>query len=492
MTKKLSRRTFGKVAGAAAFASAAKLPALGSKAVPQGGTAAQGDALRAFPPGFIWGTATASYQVEGAVKEDGRGPSIWDTFSHTPSKVVNNANGDVANDHYHRYKDDVQLMKALGVKAYRFSIAWPRVFPNGDGPANPKGLDFYNRLVDELLANGIQPFATLYHWDLPQSLQDRFGGWEGRETSQAFADYAGHVAARLTDRVKHIFTINEFGAFLEVGYRWGIHAPGLKLSGLRFNQTRHHAVLGHGLAVQAIRAAAKPGTKVGLAENITIPAPVFETPAHVAAAERAMREMNAQYLTVIQEGKYTDHYLKSNGADAPKFTPEDLKAISSPLDFVGINVYTPKFVRADESSPVGYAEVPHPKSFPHAPSVWLFVGPEALYWGPRHVAKLWGVKEIYVTENGCSASDEPAADGRVYDTDRVTYLRSYLTQLRRATAEGVPVRGYFLWSLMDNFEWADGYTNRFGIHYVDYATQKRTPKLSADFYREVIARNAVV
>jgi beta-glucosidase len=488
--KKLSRRTFGKVAGAAALASAAKVPAFGSRT--QGGAATQGDALRAFPPGFIWGTATASYQIEGAVKEDGRGPSIWDTFSHTPGKVVNDANGDVADDHYHRYKEDVQLMKALGVKAYRFSIAWPRVFPNGDGPPNPKGLDFYNRLVDELLANGIQPFATFYHWDLPQSLQDRFGGWEGRETSKAFADYAGYVAARLTDRVKHIFTINEFGAFIEVGYFLGIHAPGLKLKGFRLNQTRHHAVLGHGLAVQAIRAVAKPGTKVGLAENITIPAPVFETPAHIAAAERAMREMNAPYLTVIQEGKYTDYYLKSSGADAPKFTPEDLKAISSPLDFVGINVYTPKFVRADESSPVGYINVPHPKSFPHAPSGWLFVGPEALYWGPRHVAKLWGVKEIYITENGCSSSDEPAGDGRVYDTDRVTYLRSYLTQLRRATAEGVPVRGYFLWSLMDNFEWADGYTNRFGIHYVDYATQKRTPKLSADFYREVIARNAVV
>ena len=494
MSKKLSRRTFAKVAGAAALAATAAPTSPASTLSPQGGagTAAQGDTLRAFPPGFLWGTATASYQVEGAVKEDGRGPSIWDTFSHTPGKTVAGATGDVANDHYHLYKGDVQLMKALGVKSYRFSIAWPRVFPNGDGPPNPKGLDFYNRLVDELLANGIQPFATLYHWDLPQSLQDRFGGWEGRETSKAFADYAGYVAARLTDRVKHIFTINEFGAFIEVGYRWGIHAPGLKLTGSRLNQTRHHGVLGHGLAVQAIRAAAKQGTKVGIAENITVAAPVFESAAHVAAAERATREMNAQYLTVIMEGKYTDWYLKSNGADAPKFTDADLKAISSPLDFVGINIYTPQFVRADESSPVGFTQIPHPKSFPHAPSPWLFVGPEALYWGPRHVSKLWGAKEIYITENGCSSSDDPAPDGKVYDTDRVTYLRSYLTQLRRATAEGVPVRGYFLWSLMDNFEWADGYTNRFGIHYVDFASQKRTPKLSADFYREVIARNAVV
>jgi beta-glucosidase len=495
--KKLSRRNFAKVAGAAALAATAStktpLASTSSALSTQRGAASSGnDALRSFPPGFIWGTATASYQVEGAVREDGRGPSIWDTFSHTPGKTVGGATGDVANDHYHLYKGDVQLMKALGVKAYRFSVAWPRVFPDGDGRPNPKGLDFYNRLVDELLANGIQPFATLYHWDLPQSLQDRFGGWEGRETSKAFADYAAHVAARLTDRVKHIFTINEFGAFIEVGYRWGAHAPGLKLTGSRLNQTRHHAVLGHGLAVQAVRAAAKPGTKIGLAENMTVCAPVFESAAHVAAAESATREMNAQYMTVIQEGKYTDWYLKSAGADAPKFTPEDLKAISSPLDFVGINIYTPQYVRADESSPVGFAHVPHPKSFPHAPSPWLFVGPEALYWGPRHVSKLWGAREIYITENGCSSSDEPAGDGKVYDTDRVTYLRNYLTHLRRATAEGVPVRGYFLWSLMDNFEWADGYTNRFGIHYVDYATQKRTPKLSADFYREVIARNAVV
>src|SRR5205085_7210094 len=219
----------------------------------------------------------------------------------------------------------------------------------------------------------IEPFATLYHWDLPQALQDRGGGWESRDTSKAFADYAAYVAARLTDRVKHIFTINEFGAFVELGYRLGVHAPGLKLPAARFNQTRHHAVLGHGLAVQAIRANVKPGTKVGLAENMTIRAPVIETPAHVAAAERATRELNAQYMTVIQEGKYTDAYLQAAGSDAPKFTAEDLKTISSPLDFVGINIYTPLYVRADEASPVGFAVVPHPASFPHMASFWLYV-----------------------------------------------------------------------------------------------------------------------
>lgn len=500
MSSRISRRTFARVAGTAALASTAT-GVLGS-GVSEAGVAANPSSSpettgtsapatgREFPKGFTWGSATASYQVEGAVKEDGRGPSIWDTFSHTPGKVVNNATGDVADDHYHRYKEDVQLMKTLGVKAYRFSIAWPRVFPQGAGAPNPKGLDFYNRLVDELLANDIKPFATLYHWDLPQALQDNGGGWESRDTSKAFGEYAGYVAERLSDRVKHFFTINEFGAFVELGYRIGIHAPGLKLPPDRFNQTRHHAVLGHGLAVQAIRARAKPGTRIGLAENMTICAPVIENAQHIEAATRATRELNAQYLTVIQEGKYTDAYLAAAGANAPKFTPEDLKIISSPLDFLGINIYTPVYVRAD-SSPLGFSVAPHPKSFPHMASSWLFVGPEALYLGPRHAAKIWNVKEIYITENGCSSSDIPAADGIVYDTDRVMYLRSYLTQLQRATADGVPVHGYFLWSLMDNFEWADGYTNRFGLHYVDYATQKRTPKLSAAFYREVIATNGV-
>jgi beta-glucosidase len=489
MLKRFTRRAFARLLGVAS---------LGSTATLATGSAARGDEPptdprgkgRRFPEGFLWGSATASYQVEGAVGEDGRGPSIWDTFSHTPGKTVGGATGDVADDHYHRYKEDIQLMKALGVKTYRFSIAWPRVFPQGAGAPNPKGLDFYNRLVDELLAAGIQPFATLYHWDLPQTLQDKVGGWESRDTASAFANYAGYVAERLSDRVKQFFTINEFGAFLDLGYRIGIHAPGLKLPAGRFNQTRHHAVLGHGLAVQAIRAHAKPGTRVGLAENMTICAPVIETPEHIAAAERATRELNAQYMTVIQEGKYTDAYLTTAGADAPKFTAEDLKIISSPLDFVGINIYTPVYVRAD-SSPLGFATVPHPASFPHMASSWLFCGPEALYWGTRHVAKLWGAKEIYITENGCSSSDVPAADGTVYDTDRVMYLRNYLTQLQRATSEGVPVKGYFCWSLMDNFEWGDGYSNRFGLHYVDYATQKRTPKLSAAFYREVVARNGV-
>jgi beta-glucosidase len=443
-----------------------------------------------YPQGFRWGTATSSYQVEGAAHEDGRGTSIWDTFCQVPGKIQDGSTGSVSVDHFHRYKEDVALMKALGTTVYRFSIAWPRVFPEGHGAANPKGLDFYDRLVDELLANGIEPFATLYHWDLPQGLQDG-GGWESRDTVEAFASYAGHVAARLGDRVSHFFTLNEMLTFVELGYGAGVFAPGLSLPPGRLNQVKHHAVLAHGLAVQAIRASGRPGTKVGPAENITVAVPAIETPDNIRAAERATRELNAPYLTVMLEGRYTDAYLAAAGADAPRFTDAELKAIASPVDFIGLNVYTPsQYVQASDTA-AGFATLPLPASFPHMASPWLKIGPEALYWAPRHAAKLWNVKDIYITENGTSAADQPAADGMVYDTDRVMYLRNYLAQLQRATAEGVPVRGYFLWSLLGNFEWADGYATRFGLVHVDYATQKRTPKLSASFYREVIARNAV-
>jgi beta-glucosidase len=449
-------------------------------------------APRRFPDGFLWGTATASYQVEGAVGADGRGESIWDTFSHTPGKVRDNANGDVADDHYHLYKTDVGLMKALGATTYRFSISWPRVFPDGRGAPNSKGLDFYDALVDELLRNGIEPFATLYHWDLPQALEDTVGGWQSRATSQAFAEYAGYVAGKLSDRVKHFFTLNEFWTFIELGYGYGVHAPGLKLPPGALAQARHHALLGHGLAVQAIRAAGRPGTRVGLAENIGVCVPAIETPEHIAAAKIATRELNAGYATAMLEGRYTDAFLSAAGADAPKFTAEEMAIIGSPLDFVGINIYVPtNYIRAIDAAP-GFVAIPYPASFPHMQSDWLKIGPEALYWGPRMLHDVWGVNEIYITENGTSSADVPADDGIVYDTDRIMYLRNYLGQLQRATAEGVPVKGYFLWSLLDNFEWADGYHNRFGIHYVDYATQTRTPKLSAQFYKAVIAGNAVV
>ena len=493
---RLSRRHFASMAGWSALGLSAKSAessqADSSQETSQKNRLPNRSLSSVFPAGFLWGTATSAYQIEGAVNEDGRGASIWDRYAHTRGKILDHGNADVANDHYHLYKEDVRLMKALGAKAYRFSIAWPRVFPEGAGSPNPKGLDFYNRLLDELLANGIEPFATMYHWDLPEALQDRLGGWVSRDTAKAFADYAGYVAERLSDRVKHFFTVNECSRLVHLGYGAGSDAPGLRLPQAKLNQVRHNVALGHGLAVQAVRAHGRVGTRVGPAENMVTCIPAIETPANIRAAEIATRQLNAGYLTVMLEGKYTDEFLASAGNNAPKYTAEDLSIISSAIDFVGLNVYTPNhYVVAADNAP-GFTLAPFPASFPHMDSTWLKIGPEAMYWAPRHVAKLWDVKSIYITENGTSATDQPAADGHVDDVDRIMYLRNYLTQLQRATSEGVPVLGYFLWSLMDNFEWSDGFEKRFGLYRVDFKTQRRTPKLSASFYRETIARNAVV
>jgi beta-glucosidase len=475
MFGKFSRRHFAKLAG---FSALGMAPARSED--DEAKQAPDRHAPAGFPKGFIWGAATSAYQIEGAVSEDGRGRSIWDTFAHTPGKIGDHSTADRANDHYHRYKEDVGLIRELGAKAYRFSIAWPRVFPSGTGAPNPKGLDFYDRLVDELLKFGIEPFATLYHWDLPQALQDRLGGWRSSETSRAFADYAGHVAERLGDRVKSFFTVNEVGRFVNFGYGWGIDAPGLKLPQGKLNQVRHNVALAHGLAVQAIRAKGRAGTKVGPAENIAACLPAIAT-----------RELNAGFLGVVLTGQYTDGFLAYAGKDAPKFTADELKIIASPNDFVGLNIYAPQYyVVATDRAP-GFKVLPFPTSFPHMNVDWLRIGPETAYWVPRLAAKVWNIETIYISENGTSADDKIAADGNVYDLDRIMYLRNYLAQLQRATSEGVPVRGYFLWSLMDNFEWIYGFEKRFGLYRVDFDTLRRTPKLSASFYRDVIARNAI-
>ena len=502
MSTNLTRRDFAKAAGSAAIgmttassAGLAQTPDESRPKSPQGTPAT-------FPDGFAWGVATSAYQIEGAVKQDGRGASIWDTYAHTPGKIKDGRNADIANDHYRRYRDDVKLMQDIGVKAYRFSIAWPRIFPDGTGQPNPKGLDFYRRLVDALREAGIEPYATLYHWDLPQALQNK-GGWQSRDTAKAFADYAGYVVGQLGDRVTRYFTINEFFSFVDIGHR-GIEtvidgkkarielAPGLRLSNARLHQVRHHAVLAHGLSVQAIRANGKPGTRCGPADNLGTAVPAIETPENIKAAEIATREMNAGYLTAIMEGKYTDTYLAGAGKDAPHFTAEDLAIISTPVDFIGVNVYRPAMYVVASEKPSGFRQVKFNTSHPRMLSVWHLLGPEAMYWAPRHVQSLWNVRDIYITESGCGASDAMSADGIVDDSDRIMYLRNHLTHLRRATSEGVPVKGYFHWSLMDNFEWSDGFANRFGLVYVDYKTQKRTPKLSAEYFREAIARNAVV
>jgi beta-glucosidase len=477
--KEITRRQFGKVAAATA--------ALAGVSLPEFSLGQQPPDSRQFPPGFVWGCATAAYQIEGGVHEDGRGASIWDIFSHTPGRTSNGDTGDVADDSYHLYKEDVRLLKNLGVSAYRMSIAWPRVFPQGTGQPNQAGLDYYKRVLDELAANGITPYVTLFHWDLPAALKD---GWQSRATALAFADYAGYVARQLADRVRHFMTTNEFSCFTDAGYGVGQFAPGLRLGAAQVNQVRHHGILAHGLGVQAIRANA-PAAQVGLAENIKVCVPVIEDRANMEAARRATREENAPFLTTVLEGAYPDSYLEREGANAPRVEPGDMKAIGSQLDFVGLNVYTPTYVRADGSAG-GYAIEAYQASYPHMAAPWLYLGPECIYWAVRNVCEIWNPRAVYISENGCAAADVVTPTGRIEDTERVMYLRNHLTHLQRAAAEGFAVKGYFLWSLLDNFEWADGYSKRFGIHYVDYKTERRIPKLSAEWYREVIARNAVV
>ena len=476
-----TRRQFGKTAAAAVAAGYA------STLLPRFAFAERTPLNLSFPKGFLWGCATASYQIEGGARDDGRGPSLWDVFSHTPGKTHNGETGDVADDSYHLYKTDVQLLKALGVETYRMSISWSRVFPTGKGEVNPKGLDYYKRVTDELLANGITPYVTLFHWDTPAGLA---GGWQSRDTSKAFADYAAFMGKSLGDRVKHWMTTNEFVCFTDLGYKVGQFAPGLKLADGPVNQIRHHGILAHGLGVQALRANTSADTQVGLAENATVYVPVVETEADIKAAQKATREGNAPFLPALMEGKYIDEYLKEAGPNAPKVEEGDFAAISSPLDFVGLNVYSPFYVRADDSAK-GWTQVPYPTSAPHMASPWILLGPECIYWAVRNVCDLWKPKGIYITENGCSSDDVLTPEGRVDDVDRVMYLRNHLTHLHRAAAEEYPVKGYFLWSLLDNYEWADGYSKRFGIHYVDFKTLKRTPKLSAEWYKATIAKNTV-
>ena len=441
-----------------------------------------------FPAGFKWGAATAAYQIEGAIKEDGRGESIWEVFSHTPGTTAGGANADVACDSYHRYKEDTQLLKNMGANAYRFSIAWPRIFPNGRGQPNMKGVDHYKRLIDDLLANGVEPHVTLFHWDLPTALP---GGWTNRDTSHTFADYAGYMAGQISDRVSHFMTTNEMRSFIDLGYGTGQQAPGLKLPHDQVFQARHHAVLAHGLGVQAIRAHARAGTQIGLAENASAVVPVIASPEHIAAARTAMRDLNASYLTAVLEGAYPESYLEKIGSIAPKVQAGDMKIIGSALDFVSINNYAPTYVRAAPEAKSGFVVVEPPASYPTMSLPWLKVGPEGLYWALRLTSEIWKPKALYVSENG-AVSDDKVIDGRIDDLDRVMYLRNYVGQMQRAVAEGHPVKGYFIWSLMDNFEWAEGFSKRFGVHYTDYATQRRIPKLSATWYKALIAKNAMV
>lgn len=474
----VSRRSVGKLIGGIAAGGI----------IPRGGSALAAPKARPFPNGFRWGCATAAYQIEGAVAEDGRGKSVWDVFSHTQATIKDKSNGDVACDSYHRYAEDARLLKNLGANSYRLSFAWPRIFPDGRGPLNPRGVEHYHRVVDNLLANGIEPYVTLYHWDLPAALS---GGWQSRDTAQAFADYAGYIAAQFSDRVRHFITLNEISTFIDVGYGTKVHAPGLALGpGKRLNQARHHALLAHGLGVEAIRASAKAGTKIGLAENSSVTIPAIETPLHIAAAKKAFRSLNAMHLVPILDGAYPAERLAELGSAAPDIRDGDMASIGSRLDFVGLNVYSGVYVEHADTA-AGFKVVTGGANYPVMMLEWLKIAPESTYWAARLLSEIWNPQAIYISENGAVAADVPSG-GEITDTERVMFLRNYLGHLQRATAEGYPVKGYFLWTLLDNFEWAEGFTARFGLHYTDFKTQQRTPKLSAEWYRELIARNALV
>lgn len=483
MVSRPSRRDLVRYAALTATGIVGSRSAIGD-AAPQTKRAAESP----LPRNFVWGTATSSFQTEGALAEDGRGPSSWDSFSRLPGKIRNGDTAAVATDSYHRYHDDIALMKAIGVKAYRFSIAWPRIVPTGCGRPNAKGLDHYRRFVDALVEVGIVPFCTLYHWELPQALEDK-GGWANIDTAHRFGDYAGYVADGIP-AIGNYFTMNEMASFIEGGYGDGSNPPGLKLPLKQLAQCRHHAVLGHGLAVRAVRARAHGPVAIGSAEVPFIAIPLLPEERHVAAARKALLAENAWHLTVMHSGKYPEAYLRSLGSNGLVFTAEQLDIISTPTDFQGLNIYYGQTVRATDDV-AGYAIVPRPSTYPHMGMRWASIDPDAMYWGPKLFADTMGISKIYITENGCTCNDVPDDTGVVYDTDRVMFLKTYLAQLQRATRDGAPVAGYFLWSLMDNFEWLYGYTARFGIAYVDFKTQKRTLKLSAHFYAGVIARNGV-
>jgi beta-glucosidase len=453
-----------------------------------------------FPKDFQWGVATASYQIEGATREDGCGPSVWDELSHRSGGTKTGENGDVACDHYHRYEEDVKLMASLGIKHYRFSISWPRVIPGGTGAVNPKGIDFYNRLVDCLLAHGITPHATLFHWDAPLALQQKYGGWLDRQMAHDFADYTTVMVKALGDRVKNWMTINEIPCFTLMGYgvgKRGEHAPGVQVDSMKdVWQTIYHACLAHGLGVRAIRAASPGPCKVSLVDNISATVPVTESPEDVQAAQKAFRNSwcNGGILFPVLTGNFSEEWKADREKEGtmPDVTEGDLEIMSTPVDAFGINMYSGTYYRHADNDD-GYEHVPTPEHYPRLDMPWLQMVPESLYWAFRNVREVCGFdKEMFISENGCADQNTLNFDGEVMDLSRILYLRSYLRQVHRAVDEGLPVTGYFQWSFMDNFEWAWGYSRRFGLVYVNYNTQERIPKESARWYAECIRQNRVV
>lgn len=464
-----------------------------------------GDRRRRFPEGFVWGAATAAYQIEGAVDADGRGRSIWDTFSHTPGRVSGGDTGDLAVDHYHRYRDDVALMAELGLDAYRFSVSWPRVQPGGRGPRNSSGMDFYARLVDALLAADIEPVLTLYHWDLPQELQDA-GGWANRDTAARFADYATLVAEVLGDRVPMWTTLNEPWCSAFLGHGSGVHAPGVTDDETAL-RAAHHLLLGHGLAVRALRGQLPADRQLSLALNLAAVFPASSSDADAAAARCIDGLANRLFLDPLLRAGYpvdVRHHLACV-SDLGFVQDGDLPVIATPIDVLGVNYYTPIVVAdgsptshlerfAAEGEPSPYPNTAHlhqvPQQVEHTAMGWP-IDARGLRWVLDLVHRDYHVP-IVITENGAAFDDLVDEEGRVRDKERIDYLREHLEVLHDAVESGVDVRGFFVWSLLDNFEWAHGYAKRFGIVHVDYDSQQRTLKDSGRWYRDVIRDNGIV
>jgi beta-glucosidase len=436
------------------------------------------DPLRRFPDDFVWGVATSAFQIEGGATTDGKGPSIWDRFCAVPGAIADGSNGDTACDHYHRWKEDLDLIAMLGVDAYRFSVSWPRVQPAGQGAWNASGLDFYERLVDGLLARGIKPYLTLNHWDLPEALQAQ-GGWARRDTVQRFVDYALGIHARLGDRLAAITTHNEPWVISQMGHEWGTFAPGLRSRGIAA-QVSHHLLLSHGRALRALRAAGCRAKKLGIVLNLS--------PVHAATASQADL-VHAQledgrlvrwYMDALFKGEYPHDVLESLGADAPRIEAGDMSDIATPMDFLGVNYYSRTVASADGSWQAGGSGLA-------LTDMGWEIYPAGLTELLLRLHHEWRLPPLYIKENGAAFKDQ-LVDGRVHDLDRVAFLAAHIAAVGKALDHGVPVAGYMVWSLLDNFEWTSGYAKRFGIVHVDYPTQTRTPKDSALWYRGFVQR----
>ena len=444
-----------------------------------------------FPQDFVWGAAAASYQVEGGAHDDGKGPSVWDMMCRWPGKIWENNTGDVSCDHYHRYQEDVRLMSQIGLKAYRLSISWPRVVPEGTGVVNEQGLAFYDRLVDALLENGVQPWVTLFHWDYPSALYRR-GGWLNRDSADWFAEYTGVVVNRLSDRVSHWMTTNEPQCYIGLGHQTGVHAPGLKLAFADVLLAAHNSLLAHGRAVQAIRAQARTKPSVGAAPVGVVKIPVTDSPEDIEAARACTFSVtekdcwnNTWFADPMILGAYPEDGLGLFEEEMPEIQDGDMETICQPLDFYGVNIYRGQAVRAAAGG--GCEAVPGADGPALTTMTWR-VTPRALYWGPRFLYERYRLP-IVITENGMANTDWIHLDGKVHDPQRIDFLTRHLREYQRAIEDGVAAKGYFVWSIMDNFEWAHGYKQRFGIIYVDYPTGKRILKDSAYWYKDIIASN---